>query len=158
MVEEMQFLTLEGKERLEKELEHLRTVKRAQVAEHLKASIEDGDITENAGYEEAKREQGFVEGRINEIDRILKSATILDPDSSTRGDCVGLGSRVTVMESGTDTPETYLIVGQAEADPLAGRISHVSPLGKVLIGHAEGDEVEAETPSGPLLFRIVEIE
>ena len=158
MFDGSEFLTPEGKAKLEKEIEHLRTVKRAQVAEHLRVSIEDGDITENAGYEEAKREQAFVEGRITEIDRILKNAKILEPGSAARGDCVAIGSRVTVTETGTDTPETYLIVGPAEADPSGGRISHVSPLGKVLLGHAKGDDVQAETPSGSLTFRILAIE
>jgi transcription elongation factor GreA len=154
MAEERHFLTAEGKAKLERELEHLRTVRRPQVAKHLRESIEDGDLTENAGYEESKREQAFVEGRIAEIDRILRTATLLEVDPSKHGDRVTLGSRVTVVEAGSDTEETYLIVGPAEADPADGRISNVSPLGQALMGHGAGDEVEADTPIGVLTFAI----
>ncbi len=146
------YLTPEGRERLEKELEHLRTVKRREVAHNLKVAIDEGDLRENAGYTESKRQQALVEGRILEIEAILAHAKIIDP--AKPGGIVQLGSTVTIVENGGN-PETYQIVGSAEADPFAGRISDVSPLGQALLGKRVGDDVQVETPGGTLQVRII---
>ena len=155
MSDKVHFLTPEGKQKLENELEFLRTDKRRQVAADLKAAIEDGDITENAAYDESKRDQAFLEGRIKEIETILANTRLLEKDS--RQDTVSLGSRVTVVEDGLE-PETYQIVSPAEVDPLAGRISNKSPLGKALMNHCVGENIEVGTPSGTILFKLVAIE
>jgi transcription elongation factor GreA len=155
MAEEGIFLTLEGQRKLGEELEYLRTVRRAEVAERIQSAKEEGDITENAAYDYAKEEQAFVEGRIQALETTLRRAIIIEGGST---DEVGLGTRVTVMERGGDTPETYRIVGSVEADPMNGRISNESPIGKALLGHRAGDEVAVSTPGGILHFQIVSIE
>ncbi|MGI5917650.1 MAG: transcription elongation factor GreA [Anaerolineae bacterium] len=159
MTERTHFLTPEGRRRLEEELEFLRTVKRQQVTAELKSAIEEGDLSENAGYEETKRQQAFVEGRIRDIESILSSSVTLEENGqgSERASKVALGVRVTVAEDGYE-PETYLIVGRAEADPLAGRISNESPLGKALMGHGVGDKVRVSTPDGVSTFEIISLE
>jgi transcription elongation factor GreA len=156
MAENVHFLTPEGKAKLEKELERLKKEKRPQVAANLKAAIQEGDISENAGYEESKREQAFVEGRIREIENILANVEIVE-ESEPHG-AVDVGSRVTITEQGVSERETYQIVGSAEADPSEGRISNVSPLGKALMGNHVGDEIQVETPAGTLSFEIISIE
>ena len=155
MAEEEIFLTFEGRHKLEEELEYLRTVRRAEVAERIGSAKEEGDIMENAAYDYAKEEQAFVEGRILAVEMTLSKAIIIEGGST---DEVGLGTRVTVMERGGDTPETYRIVGSVEADPMNGRISNESPIGKALLGHRAGDEVAVSTPGGILHFQIVSIE
>jgi transcription elongation factor GreA len=155
MAEEKIFLTLEGRRKLEEELEYLRTVRRAEVAERIHAAKDEGDITENAAYDYAKEEQAFVEGRIQALETTLRKATIIEGGST---DVVGLGTRVTVVERGGDTPETYQIVGSVEADPANGRISNESPIGKALLGHRVGDEIAVSTPGGILHFQIVSID
>ena len=148
------FLTPEGKRKLEEELEYLRTVKRQEVARNLRAAIEEGDLSENAGYEESKRQQALLEGRIREVEALLANARILEEKQGS--EVVSLGSRVTIVEEG-GSPETYQIVGPAEADPFQGRISNESPLGRELLGHRLGDIVEVETPDGPIRFEIIAI-
>ena len=155
MAEEAIFLTLEGRHKLEEELEYLRTVRRAEVAERIHAAKDEGDIMENAAYDYAKEEQAFVEGRIQGLETTLRRAIIIEGGST---DEVGLGARVTVMERGGDMPETYQIVGSVEADPINGRISNESPIGKALLGHGVGEEVAVSTPGGLLHFQIVSID
>jgi len=155
MADKIQPITNEGRDRLEEELEHLRTVRRQEVAGRLKVAIEDGDITENAGYEEAKREQAFVEGRIIDIESILANAQILT--ESQQHDVVAPGSTVTVVEDG-EPLETYFVVGAVEADPAKGRISYHSPLGQALMGRPVNDRVQVQTPGGVRFFRIVAIQ
>jgi len=155
MAEEAIFLTLGGRRKLEEELEHLCTVRRAEIAERIRSAKEEGDIMENAAYDYAKEEQAFVEGRIQALEMTLSKAVIIEGGST---DEVGLGARVTVMERGGDTSETYQIVGSVEADPTRGRISNESPIGKALLGHGVGDEVAVSTPGGILHFQIVDIE
>lgn len=157
MPERVHFLTSEGKATLEKELDRLKKEKRPQVAANLRAAIQEGDITENAGYEETKREQAFIEGRIREIEAVLANAEIVE-ESGSHGVEVDIGSSVTIRERGSSESETYKIVGSAESDPSQGRISNVSPLGKALIGHRVGDEVEVKTPAGSLSFEILVVE
>jgi transcription elongation factor GreA len=148
------FLTREGLKKLEEELEHLRTKKRAEVAERLHNAQEDGELIENAEYEDAKNEQAFVEGRILTLETMLSNAVIIEEHGST--DVVSLGSRVTVRETGNSTEE-YLLVGAAEADPKHGRISNESPLGRALVGRRVGDEIKVQAPAGALTFRVVKI-
>jgi len=147
-----QYLTAEGKEKLESELDRLVNVRRPEVAAQLKAAIEEGDLSENAGYDEAKRDQAFLEGRIQEIEAILRNARPLEGNGNK--DIVGAGSKVTIVESGTDFEEHYLIVGPAEADPAGGRISNHSPLGQALLGHRVGDSIEVNSPGGLIAFEI----
>jgi transcription elongation factor GreA len=155
MAEAEIFLTLEGRRKLEEELEYLCTVRRAEVAERIRSAKEGGDITENAAYDYAKEEQAFVEGRIQALETMLRKAIIIEGSST---DKVGLGACVTVLEQGEETLETYQIVGSVEADPMSGRISNESPMGKALLGHRVGDEVAVSTPGGILHFQIVSIE
>ena len=155
MTEQTTFLTPEGLKKLEDELEYLRTVRRQEVAQRLHAVLDEQDILENAEYEDAKNEQAFVEGRILTLETILQSAVIIEDRGPA--DRVSIGSRVTVVEE-EEEPETYHIVGSAEADPKSGRISHQSPLGKALLGHRVGDEITVNAPAGVLSFRIIAIE
>ncbi len=152
---EQTFLTREGLKKLEEELEYLRTVRRAQVAERLHNAQEDGELIENAEYEDAKNEQAFIEGRIMTLEALLSNAVLIK-DEGPEG-IVGLGSRVTVRE-GNSKPEMYLLVGAAEANPKEGRISNESPLGKALLGRRVGDDVKVSAPAGTLSFRVVAIE
>lgn len=149
------FLTREGLKKLEEELEHLRTVRRAQVAERLHNAQEDGELIENAEYEDAKNEQAFVEGRILTLEAMLSNAVIIK-DNGPDG-VVALGSKITVKENG-GRPEVYMLVGAAEASPKEGRISNESPLGRALLGRRVGDEVKVNAPAGTLSFRVVAID
>jgi len=155
MTEKPTYITPEGLTKLKEELEHLRTVRRPEVAKQIKLAKEDGDLMENAGYDEAKNMQSFVEGRIQTLEAILRDAVIINTPQTA--DRVRLGSRVQVQEEGEE-PEEYLIVGAAEADPTAGRISNESPLGRALIGSSVGDRVVVHAPGGRTTFRILSIE
>lgn len=156
MAEKVHFLTPDGRLKLEQELNHLRTVKRVQVAQSLKDAVEEGDLSENAGYADTKHEQAFVEGRIQELESILSNAQILA--ETVRNDIVLLGASVTVTEGNGAPRETYQIVGRAEADPTRGRISNESPLGKALLGKRVGDLVRVDTPGGTVHFEILTIQ
>jgi len=155
MVNQETYLTPEGRQKLEDELQYLITVRRPEVAAAIHEAKMDGDVSENAGYEEAKRQQAFLEGRIMTIEAMLKSAVIIE--SKGPSETVVLGSTVTVVEEGWE-PETYVIVGSAEADPGSGRISNESPLGKALLGHRVGDSVVYEAPGGSIKMDILRIE
>ncbi len=149
------YLTREGFQRLQERLEYLVKVKRPEIAEQIREAKSMGDISENAGYDEAKNAQAFLEGEIAEIEWKLKHAVIID-DERPDG-VVALGCRVTVRIEG-EGEETYTIVGSAEADPFDGRISNESPVGRALMGHTVGDVVEVETPGGRMRMTIVAIE
>ena len=149
------FLTKEGYQKLADELEHLRTIKRKEVAERLHEAMEGGELIENAEYEAAKNEQAFVEGRIQEVEVILASARIID-EQNHDPTTVQVGDTVVVKE-GNHSPEEYTIVGAAEADPRRGRISNESPLGKSLLNHRAGEEATVEAPGGMFKVRIVKI-
>lgn len=149
------FLTPEGYQKLEEELDLLKNVRRPEVAAAIHDAKMDGDVSENAGYEEAKRQQAFLEGRIITVETMLKNAVLIE--SNGPSDTVILGSRVTVVEDGFE-PETYTIVGSAEANPGDGRISNESPLGKALIGRKEGDTVAFEAPGGQVEMKLISIE
>jgi transcription elongation factor GreA len=148
------YLTAEGMKKLEEELEHLRNVRRQEVAIRLREAMEDGELIDNAEYEAAKNEQAFVEGRILELDRMLSQAKIIEHKAKT--DQVEIGSTVVIKE-GNRKPETYTIVGAAEANPKEGLISNESPLGHSLLGKKVDDLVEVRAPDGTLKFRIVKI-
>ncbi len=156
MAQDPTYLTPEGKAELEKELEHLLTVKRPALAERLHFAIKQGDLSENADYISAKEEQGFLEGRILELQSLLRNAKLIEMGGSDGGQ-VRLGSEVTVKEWGTADQETYYLVGPAEADPAKGRISHVSPLGKALLGRQVGDQIAVKAPAGEIVFEIVQV-
>jgi transcription elongation factor GreA len=153
---EQTFLTREGLKKLEEELNYLRTVRRVQVAERLHNAQEDGELIENAEYEDAKNEQAFLEGKILSLEAMLSNAVIIENDGSQG--VVGLGSKVTIKESGGGKPESYQLVGAAEANPKDGRISNESPLGRALLGRKIGDDVKVNAPSGTLSFRVVAID
>ncbi len=149
------YLTPEGEEALREELGELVNVKRPALAERLRKAIAQGDLSENANYKAAKEEQSFLEGRIQEIESTLRNAEIIREAESS--DEVSLGCRVTVIEEGTERPEAFRIVGTAEADPIDGKVSHESPMGKALLGHQVGDMVTVEAPGGVIAFRITDI-
>ena len=155
MFEEPSYLTAEGLQRMQSELEYLKGPAREQLAQRLRAAIQQGDLSENADYSAAKEEQGFLEGRIQELERILRNVHIIEEDKLFR-DIVDIGARVTIEEDGFDAEE-YQMVGPKEANPSENRISYESPLGKALINHRVGDVVVADTPSGKIRFKIIEI-
>ena len=149
------FLTKEGYEKLQQELEHLRTVRRREVAERLQDAIDEGyRLSEDPEYEAAKNEQAFVEGRIMELEQLLAIARIIE---NGKREIVQVGATVTIQENGSDK-EVYTIVGEAEANPREGRISHISPIGKALLDHKVGDTVQVNAPSGAFTVKILKIE
>ena len=150
------YLTAEGIKELRKELDHLVNVKRPALAKRLRHAIQQGDLSENADYSAAKEEQGFLEGRIQQIEATLLRAKVIDENSPT--DKVSLGNQVTVVEDGTDYEEVFQIVGSAEAQPANGKISYESPLGRALMGHKVGDIVTFNAPGGAIAFKIVNIQ
>ncbi|MGE5223148.1 MAG: transcription elongation factor GreA [Omnitrophica WOR_2 bacterium] len=150
------YLTAEGAAKLRVELENLKGPAREEMAKRLRAAIQMGDLSENADYHKAKEDQGFLEGRIQELEYVLKNAVIIEETSGPR-DVVEVGARVTVQEL-DEPPETFHLVGAKEADPRNGKISNESPIGSALIGHRVGDTVTAQTPGGELRLRIVKIE
>ena len=155
MADKPVYLTAEGKKKLEEELHHLTTVRRQEVAAAIRSAKEEGDLSENSAYDEAKLQQGFLEGRVQTIEAQLRNAMIIEANG--HNDTVTLGNTVTVIEDGFGE-ETYRIVGSAEADPLDGTISNESPIGHALIGAKKGDMVTAETPGGELVFKVLKIE
>jgi transcription elongation factor GreA len=150
------FLTKEGFEKLQDELDYLRTMKRQEVADRLHEAMEGGELIENAEYEAAKNEQAFVEGRIQELEILLATARVIEDNKKTRADTIQVGSTVTIQEDGYEE-ETYTIVGAAEANPREGKISNESPIGKAILNHRPGEEVQVETPDGAYAVRIVKI-
>lgn len=155
MSEKEIFLTPDGLAKLEEELEYLLTVRRQEVAEKIQEAKELRSSVSSPEYEEAKNEQGFVEGRILELERIIKNAKIIHHED-VNVDFVEVGNEVKVkLQDGTE--EDYIIVGSAEANPAEGKISNESPMGKALLEKRVGDEVEVEAPAGLLKLRIVEI-
>lgn len=155
MAEKEIILTLEGKTKLEEELEYLETEKRAEVGERIKVAREFGDISENSEYDDAKNEQAWVESRIAEITQILANATIAE--SAKRGTRVGIGSNVAVVDEKGRERE-FKIVGTSEASPVEGKISNESPVGAALVGRKKGDEVHITGPTGKeITYTIVKV-
>jgi transcription elongation factor GreA len=149
------YLTPEGEAKLKAELEELKGPRREELAARLRSAIQMGDLSENADYHKAKEDQGFLEGRIQELDAILRNSAIIEKSASQ--DIVSIGSHVTIQEEGFD-PETYHLVGPTEADPRNGKISHESPIGKALMDKKVGEVAEAEAPGGKIKFKILKIE
>lgn len=140
-------LTYEGLQKLEQELENLKTVKRREVAERIKQALSFGDISENSEYDEAKNEQAYIEGRIFQLENMLKNAKVID-EEDIQTDVVSIGSKVKVLDMEFDEEVEYYIVGSTEADPSQYKISNESPVGKALIGGKIGDIVEVTVPDG----------
>ncbi|MCC6613647.1 MAG: transcription elongation factor GreA [Anaerolineae bacterium] len=146
------YLTVEGKQELERELNTLVSVRRPELAQKLAEAVAQGDLKENADYHDAKEQQAFIEGRIKYLENLLRSAVLIENDGASG--VVGLGTRVTIVEDGVDEEETYTIVGAAEANPGERKISNESPVGSALLGHKKGDKVKVNTPSGAMVFKI----
>jgi transcription elongation factor GreA len=149
------FLTREGYHILQEELEFLRSTKRQEIANRLHEAMEGGELIENAEYEAAKNEQAFVEGRIKELEILLATARVIG--ETEKAEQIQVGSKVTIQEEGSD-PEVYNIVGAAEANPRAGRISNESPLGKALLSRRTGDHVQVEAPAGAFVVIVLKVE
>lgn len=148
------FLTREGYDKLQEELDHLRTVKRQEIANRLHEAMEGGELIENAEYEDAKNEQAFVEGRIKEIEILLATARVISEEE--KSESIQVGTKVTIKEEGSEQ-ETYTIVGAAEANPRAGKISNESPLGRALINHKAGETIKIEAPAGSFEVQIIKV-
>ncbi|SFL81319.1 transcription elongation factor GreA [Halanaerobium salsuginis] len=153
---EQVMLTEEGFEKLEKELDYLENEKRREVAKRIKVAREFGDISENSEYDDAKNEQAFVEGRIQEIKNMLNNAHVVKDDEVTDKK-VNLGTTVVLHDLDNEDEISYTLVGSAEADPLNYKISNESPIGKAILGHAIGDKVKVETPGGQVTYKIISI-
>jgi transcription elongation factor GreA len=148
------YLTAEGEKKLRAELAELTGPRREELSQRLRSAIQMGDLSENADYHKAKEDQAFLEGRIQEIEAVLRTAVVVDKPST---DVVTVGNKVTVQEEDYD-PEFFHLVGAKEADPRSGKISNESPIGHALMGHKVGDVIEAETPGGQIKFKILKIE
>lgn len=151
-------ITQEGLEKLQAEYDDLVNRRRPEVVRAIAQAREEGDLRENAGYDAAKHDQGFIEARIREIEQLLRQVDVIDADKVSRGDgnVVRLGSTVTVEIEGVE--ETYTIVGKVEAKPLQGKISNESPVGRALLGHRIGQEITIQTPGATMKARIVSVE
>jgi len=156
MAEERYYLTQEGFEKIERELQYLKTVRRQEVAARLHAALQEGgELGEDAEYEDAKNEQAFVEGEIARLELILASAELINENRPK--DVISMGSHVKLREKGTTDDEEYHIVGEAEANPSEGKISYKSPLGEALMGHKVKDEVVVDAPDGKIRFVVLSI-
>ncbi|ABS40182.1 transcription elongation factor GreA [Clostridium botulinum] len=149
-------MTYEGVKKLEEELEYLKTVKRKEITEKIKVALSFGDLSENSEYDEAKNEQAFVEGRIIQLENMLKNASIVDENEVPK-DIVSVGSIVKVKDYEFDEEVEYIIVGSAEADPMNNKISNESPVGHGLIGKKVGDIIEVTVPDGVSKYEILEV-
>ena len=157
MPEEKQHLmTEEGRKKLEEELEYLKTERRQDVVERIKIARSFGDLSENSEYDAAKDEQAFVEGRVSQIEQMLKNAAIIEEDTSNNS-VVSLGKSVRFKELPNGDEESYTIVGSAESDPLEGKISNDSPMAQSLLGRQIGEQVTVSTPGGDIEVKIIEI-
>ena len=157
MSESPVYLTKSGLDALREELDYLVGERRQQIAQQIAEAKAEGDLRENAGYDEAKNAQAFVEGRIRELKVKIHNAQIID-DTQTPDNEVALGRSVVVRENGYVAEEIYTIVGSTETDPNNGRISNESPIGKALLGHTAGDVVSVKAPAGEIEFEIVRVE
>ncbi len=149
-------MTYEGVKKLENELEYLKTVKRKEITEKIKVALGYGDLSENSEYDEAKNDQAFTEGRIIQLENMLKNAVVVD-ESEIPKDIVSVGSKVKVKDYEFDEEVEYSIVGSAEADPMNFKISNESPVGKALVGKKIGEIVEVAVPDGINKFEILGI-
>jgi transcription elongation factor GreA len=149
------FLTSEGYQKLQDELDYLRKTKRKEVAERLHEAMEGGELIEDAEYEAAKNEQAFVEGRIQELEILLANARVIE--DTGKHEVIQIGARVVIQEEGYE-PEQYIIVGPAETNPRNGRISNESPLGRALMDHRAGDTVRVNAPDGAFTVQVLKVE
>lgn len=156
MSEQDVILTREGLQQLEEELENLRTVKRTEVKERLKEAIALGDLSENSEYDDAKNEQAFMEGRILELEKMIRNAKVIE-EGEQQADVIRVGSLVTVKDIEFDEITEYRLVGTVEADPMNNRISNESPVGRALLGHKAGEVIDVEVPAGVIQLEIIEI-
>ena len=156
MSEQEVILTREGLKQLEDELENLRSVKRAEVKERLKEAIALGDLSENSEYDDAKNEQAFMEGRILELEKMIRNAKVIDEDAHQEG-TVTVGSLVKVKDIEFDEINEYRLVGTVEADPMNNRISNESPVGRALMEQKKGEIVDVEVPAGIIKYEILEV-
>ncbi len=154
-MEQPSYLTKEGAEKLRAELKNLEGPVRQDLAKRLRAAIQMGDLSENADYISAKEEQGFIEGRIQELKMVLRDVVIID-ENSVNKDVVEIGATVTIQE-GREPEETFQLVGPQETDPRDGKISYDSPIGQALIGHKPGETIKVETPGGIIRLKIIRI-
>lgn len=153
------FLTQEGLEKLQQELENLKTVRRKEVAERLKQAIGFGDLSENSEYDDAKNEQAFIEGEIQRLEEMLSNVQVIEDGMKVDDGTITIGAKVTIRFVGDDDEEEeYKIVGTVEADPMNNRISNESPVGKAIIGHRAGDIVDVESPSGIVQYEILKVD
>ena len=158
MAEEKEFpMTLEGKKKLEDELEEYRLKRRPEVIKRIKIARSYGDLSENSEYESAKDEQAMVESRIAQIENMLQYAEIIDNEDVDK-DEVSMGRTITIQELPDEEPEEYQIVGESESDPFNGKISNESPMAKGLLGHKVGEVVEVEVPNGTIKLKIVKVD
>ncbi|MBQ6807858.1 MAG: transcription elongation factor GreA [Firmicutes bacterium] len=157
MAEQEVLMTVEGLQAMEQDLEHLKTVRRKEVAARIKQAIEFGDISENSEYEDAKNEQAFIEGQILNFEKMLKNARVIEA-SDVNVDVVSEYSNVTLINLETGEPLSFQIVGSVEAKPFEYKISNESPVGKALLGHKVGQEVDVQAPAGLIRYRIVSIQ
>ncbi|MGJ3240797.1 MAG: transcription elongation factor GreA [Anaerolineae bacterium] len=156
MAEETTYLTPEGKEEIEQKLKRLQEVDRPGLAQKLKEAVAMGDLKENADYHDTREKMSMMDGEIQRLEQILRTAQVIENTGST--DEVTLGSTVTIREEGEDTDEVYTIVGAAEANPREGKISARSPIGEALLQRRKGDKVKVDTPNGKITFKIRKIE
>jgi transcription elongation factor GreA len=157
MQDKVVYLTPEGKQRFTAELHELQTVRRHEVEEQIRRAKEFADTVDNAEYDEAKQEQAFVEGRIQELERLLAAAKVIEDVHGAPADFVRMGSHIRVVDPSEGDEETYYLVGSSEADPRKGLISNESPIGRALIGKKVGDEVTVVAPAGSFNLKILEI-
>lgn len=153
MVDKINYLSQEGLENIKRELQDLKTVRRRETAAKIETAKALGDLSENAEYHEAKDEMAFIEGRIQQIEQILKNVSVIEQGASTG--TVRIGSKIEVESNGRK--KEYTIVGSNEADPMKGLISNESPLGNAFIGHVKGDRVDVVTPAGSQTYSIVSV-
>ncbi|GAA0725956.1 transcription elongation factor GreA [Clostridium malenominatum] len=156
MSDKKYIMTYEGVKKLEDELEYLKTVKRKEITEKIKVALSFGDLSENSEYDEAKNEQAFVEGRIMQLENMLKNASIID-ESEIPENIVSVGTIVKVKDYEFDEEVEFFMVGSAEADPMENKISNESPVGKALIGKGIGDIVEVSVPDGVSKYEILSV-
>lgn len=156
MVEKDIFFTPEGLQKIENEIEHLKTVRRKEVADRIKVALGYGDLSENSEYDEAKNEQAQVEERIAKLEHMVRNAKVID-EHELNTEVVNVGSIVKVKDLSDGEEEEFTIVGSAEADPLNGKISNESPVGGKLIGKKVGESVEIEVPDGLIKYEVISI-
>lgn len=156
MTEKEVILTPDGLRKLESELDHLKSVKRKEVAERIKAAISYGDISENSEYDDAKNEQAFIEGRIITLEKMLRNARVIQDDEVST-EVVSVGTTVILNDVEFDEEVEYTIVGSAEANPSENKISNESPVGQALLGKSKGAIVEVNVPAGVIKYKVLDI-